>query len=152
MWTSKTVLDECLASCRFSGSTLGIADLGEVEGSTSWLRQKNQELETSRLSIAKTMLEVQKFLDSVKYLSITPKQASKAHSEQTLKTSGAWASKAASAIDEKQEMLSRLIVLSQQAFFMAQVSGSLRETASSVMESKQAHWQTLRGNLQAVRI
>eukprot|EP00961_Rhodomonas_salina_P209349 2826051-Rhodomonas_salina.2 len=46
--------------------SLGPPAVGEVPGSTSWLRHRNEVLEGERLEIVKKTLEVQAFLDSVK--------------------------------------------------------------------------------------
>jgi hypothetical protein len=90
-----------------------------VPGSARWLEERNEALEEERLALVKQTLEVQSLLDSVKQKVRTARDTA---ADMELDDGQGMAQESERMLDEKQELISRLIVQSQQAFFMAMVS------------------------------
>jgi hypothetical protein len=91
-----------------------------VPGSARWLKECNETLEEERLSLVKQTLEVQSLLDSVKQKVRTARDMADMELDD-----GQGMAQSERMLDEKQELISRMIVQSQQAFFMAMVSRGL---------------------------
>ena len=95
-----------------------------VPGSARWLKERNEALEQERLALVKQTLEFQSLLDSVKQKQKV-RTARDTAADMELDDGQGMAQESERMLDEKQELISRLIVQSQQAFFMAMVSRGL---------------------------
>ena len=93
-----------------------------VPGSARWLKERNDALEEERLALVKQTLEVQGLLDSVKLKVRTARDITAGLEISAGPDDPSWALESERMLGEKQELISRLIVQSQQAFFMAKVS------------------------------
>ena len=92
-----------------------------VPGSSRWLKERNEALEEERLALVKQTLEVQGLLDSVKLKVRTARDITAGLELSAGLDDPSWALESERMLAEKQELISRLIVQSQQAFFMAKV-------------------------------
>jgi len=92
-----------------------------VPGSARWLQERNDALEEERLALVKQTLEVQGLLDSVKLKVRTARDITAGLEISAGPGDPSWALESERMLGEKQELISRLIVQSQQAFFMAKV-------------------------------
>jgi hypothetical protein len=92
-----------------------------VPGSSRWLKERNEALEEERLALVKQTLEVQGLLDSIKLKVRTAREITAGLELSAGLDDPSWALESERMLAEKQELISRLIVQSQQAFFMAKV-------------------------------
>ena len=87
-----------------------------MPGSARWLKERNEALEAERLALVKQTLEVQVFLKSVKQKVNTAIDISDRLEENTGDDDAIWAVESAQMLEEKEELVSRLIVHSQQGW------------------------------------
>jgi len=86
-----------------------------VPGSARWLKERNEALEAERLALVKQTLEVQVFLKSVKQKVNTAIDISdRLEGDDAGDDDAVWAVESAQMLEEKEELVSRLIVHSQQ--------------------------------------
>ena len=90
-----------------------------VPGSARWLRERNEALEAERLGLVKQTLEVQGLVDSVKLKVRTARDITANLDISTGPDDPMWAIESERMLEEKQELISRLIVQSQQGWMLA---------------------------------
>eukprot|EP00960_Hanusia_phi_P029850 748210-Hanusia_phi.AAC.7 len=95
-----------------------------VPGSARWLKERTDALEAERLDLVQHTLELQSHLEVLKEKAATAKSIAQS-SRFVLAFDGSanslhWANETETIIEEKKELVSRLIIYSQQAFFMSQ--------------------------------
>jgi hypothetical protein len=102
-----------------------------VPGSARWLKERSEALEVERLALVKQTLEVQGFVDSVKQKVRTAVDISDSLEMTTGEDDSTWAEESAQMLEEKQELVSRLIVHSQQGWQLFYFSFNCRRICST---------------------
>jgi hypothetical protein len=100
-----------------------------VPGSARWLKERNEALEAERLALVKQTLEVQVLLKSVKQKVNTAIDIS--DRLDTGDDDAIWAVESAQMLEEKEELVSRLMVHSQQGWQLFFSSFNCRRICST---------------------
>jgi hypothetical protein len=116
----------CFPSASESSSTVGGKG---VPGSARWLKERNEALEAERLALVKQTLEVQVLLKSVKQKVNTAIDIS--DRLDTGDDDAIWAVESAQMLEEKEELVSRLMVHSQQGWQLFFSSFNCRRICST---------------------